>query len=215
MPRMISSGVILIGLRGCGKTSLGQALADLLSFAFFDLDFLLARRHDKPAGQLLQEIGETAFRREERDLIERLVLTLRERNAVLALGGGSLESPEVERVLGELRENNGYVAVWLDVPIAELTRRIEAQEAQAEIERPRLAGRSLAEELRLLLARRVAGYKRNTELRFRNESGDPLERAVALAEQLASPPHGLLAPASPRTPTGPGTQLKGSPQEHD
>lgn len=89
--------VVLVGLPGVGKTSVGLALAARLDVGFIDLDDVVASRCGAPVAPLLREHGEAAFRRFE---AEALAAVLAEDGAaVVATGGGTVESEDVRRRL--------------------------------------------------------------------------------------------------------------------
>src|SRR5262245_22855271 len=64
--------VILVGLPGCGKTTVGQAVAERTGRAFLDLDQEIERREARSIGELFAERGELYFRQKERELTEEL-----------------------------------------------------------------------------------------------------------------------------------------------
>ncbi|MFQ5505094.1 MAG: shikimate kinase [Planctomycetota bacterium] len=185
-------GVYLLGLRGTGKTTLGEMLAGSLGFSFLDSDRLLMRQCGKPAGEILRELGETRFRGEESRLLDGLMPELVRGERVLALGGGSPEAPGVEHKLAELRTDHSWLGVWVELEPEELVRRLGEH---AAVGRPRLVGRSLEEENRLLLARRASLYARLADIRFRNAPGGAEERAEELLELLNDRWEGVPEPA--------------------
>lgn len=77
--------VILVGLPGAGKSTIGAAVAERLGRAFLDLDAELERREGRSVSQIFGEDGEGYFRRKERELTEELRLV---GNMILAPGGG-------------------------------------------------------------------------------------------------------------------------------
>ena len=141
--------VALIGLRGAGKSTLGQKLAQALGVPFVELD----REVEKEAGAKLGEVfamyGQDAFRRFERRALER-VLNQHER-AVIAAGGGLVTDPDTYELLLER-----CLCVWLKASPEEHMARVIAQGDM----RP-FKGRSAAlDEIRRLLADRDALYAR-------------------------------------------------------
>ncbi|MBS1723517.1 MAG: shikimate kinase [Armatimonadetes bacterium] len=98
--------VILVGMMGSGKSTVGMELAELLSVPFYDTDKLLEARLGRPIRQWFQIYGEAAFRDYETRMLQELEMT----EGVLATGGGIV-----------LREENWHemkrlgVIVFLDV----------------------------------------------------------------------------------------------------
>ena len=141
--------IALIGLRGAGKSTLGERLAHALGVPFVELD----REVEREAGARLAEVfalyGQDAFRRFERRALER-VLNENER-AVIAAGGGLVTDPLSYELLLER-----CFCVWLKAsPQEHMTRVI----AQGDM-RP-FKGRSAAlDEIRRLLADRDRLYAR-------------------------------------------------------
>lgn len=176
-------GVYLLGLRGSGKTELGGFLAERLGFAFLDSDALITEQTGRSPGQILDEEGEVAFRRFESEVLETVWPELEEGERVLALGGGSPESPAVEHLLMGLRDG-GWRGVWLVVDPSVLARRVR----RSGIARPRLVGRTLQEEIRLLTSRRAALFGRLADLRFDNSGDDIAAAAGQLAAALGQAP---------------------------
>ena len=100
--------IILIGMPGCGKSTLGRLLADALGKKFLDADDELVRQTGKSIPDIFATEGEDAFRRLETETLARLT---RETGTVIATGGGVVTRPENEALLRQ----NGRV-VFLDIP---------------------------------------------------------------------------------------------------
>jgi XRE family aerobic/anaerobic benzoate catabolism transcriptional regulator len=144
-----SERIALVGLRGAGKSTLGERLARLLHLPFVELD----REVEKEAGTKLGEVfamyGQEAFRRFERRALER-VLNQHER-AVIATGGSLVTDPQTYEML--LRR---CICLWLRASPEEHMSRVIAQGDM----RP-FKGRSAAlQEIRQLLKDREALYSR-------------------------------------------------------
>lgn len=88
--------VALIGFMGAGKSTIGKRLARRLKRAFYDLDELVVREHGA-VSDIFYNQGEAAFRRYERDALERVLET--GEPGVVALGGGALTGEENQRLL--------------------------------------------------------------------------------------------------------------------
>ncbi|ORZ35725.1 EPSP synthase-domain-containing protein [Catenaria anguillulae PL171] len=105
-----AASVVLIGMRGAGKTSLGRAAARDLGYTFLDVDEEFVRRHDgQPIGEYVAAHGGdwSAFRRKEAELLRELVAKC-PTQTVIACGGGVVETPESRNLLKGLE---GHVAV--------------------------------------------------------------------------------------------------------
>jgi shikimate kinase len=84
--------VILVGLPGSGKSTVGAAAAEKLARAFLDLDAEIERREGRAIVEIFAERGEAYFRGLERQLTEELAVT---GNMIVAPGGGWVTNPEV------------------------------------------------------------------------------------------------------------------------
>lgn len=137
--------VVLVGLPGAGKSTVGAAVAERLGRSFLDLDLELERREGRSVSQIFAEDGEGYFRRKERELTDELRLV---GNMILAPGGGWIADPGVVSLLrppGRL--------IYLRVrPVTALKRLGPNRALRPLLSRPD----PLAELERLYLARRAA-----------------------------------------------------------
>ena len=85
--------ISLTGFMGCGKSSVGKALASLLSCPFVDLDTYIERREGRKIPEIFKSDGEAGFRRIEQAALAE-VTAGQETMSVLSLGGGTLTTPE-------------------------------------------------------------------------------------------------------------------------
>ncbi len=107
--------VVLVGLMGAGKTTVGRRLANILGAGFIDADEEIERAAQRTVGEIFEAFGEAYFREGERRVIARL---MEERHGVIATGGGAF----VNRQTRELILEKG-LAVWLDCDIDTLVER--------------------------------------------------------------------------------------------
>jgi shikimate kinase len=135
--------LILVGLPGSGKTTVGQAVAAKTGRTFLDLDLEIERREGESVSQIFGEKGEQYFRRREREVTEELALL---GNMVVSPGGGWMMSPEVVALVRPPSR-----IVYLKVsPETALTRLGPSRSARPLLSRPD----PLGELKRLFAARR-------------------------------------------------------------
>jgi shikimate kinase len=138
--------IVLVGMMGVGKSSVGRRLAGRLSIPFVDADSEI----EKAAGMTIPEIfarhGEAYFRSGEARVLARL---LESGPQVLATGGGAFMNPDT-RALVALKG----VSVWLNADLDVLLRRTSKRRS----DRPLLQTDDPAETLRALLAEREPTY---------------------------------------------------------
>ena len=92
--------ILLCGFMGCGKTSVGQALAFRLKWDFLDTDTMIEKRQGCSIPQIFQQQGEEAFRQMEEETAR---LLGKRKNTVISTGGGfmnaSLFPPEIADII--------------------------------------------------------------------------------------------------------------------
>jgi XRE family aerobic/anaerobic benzoate catabolism transcriptional regulator len=167
-----SPRVALVGLRGAGKSTLGQRLADDLGFPFVEL----SREIEKFAGCSVNEIqslyGQNAYRRYERRALEEAIQIYPE--AVIATPGGLVSDAATFNLLLA-----HCTTVWLQADPEDHMKRVTAQ---GDL-RPMAASKEAMEDLKGILAGRAAFYSK-AELRL-NTSAQPLELTfVALRDMV-------------------------------
>ncbi|HEX6237963.1 MAG TPA: bifunctional shikimate kinase/3-dehydroquinate synthase [Acidimicrobiales bacterium] len=137
----MTAHVVLVGLPGTGKTTVGRRLAKELARPFADLDEQIELTTGRTVAQLFAERGEDGFRRTETAVLRRLLGAVPP--LVLAAGGGVVTRPENRELLGD----PGVTVVWLRAPAAFLAERTDPSH------RPLLAGDAAAALERLLTER--------------------------------------------------------------
>jgi shikimate kinase len=114
-PSNHEGNIILVGLMGAGKTSVGKTLARILGKRFFDSDQEIERVTGVKISMIFEFEGESGFRARESKMLADLV---QERNIVLATGGGAVLSKENRDMLPK----NGTV-IYLRAPVRSLIKR--------------------------------------------------------------------------------------------
>ena len=104
--------IVLIGMPGCGKTTVGQILAEKMGKHFMDSDQLIHKMAGKSIPEIFAQDGEAAFRKWETLALEELG---KQSNLVISTGGGCVTRPENEALLHQ----NGTV-IWLTRDLAQL-----------------------------------------------------------------------------------------------
>ncbi len=114
--------IFLVGYMGCGKSSLGRALAEHLQCEFIDLDNLIEQRAQQTIPSLFESRGEEVFRLLERECLEELA---GRQNVVVATGGGAACYADNMALM-----NREGISVYLKVESEELLRRLSVPKHQ-------------------------------------------------------------------------------------
>jgi len=101
--------IVLVGLMGAGKSTVGRRLAKRLNLPFVDTDTAIADAAGFSAGEVFERFGEEEFRDGERRVVARL---LNGEVCVIATGGGAYIDPRTRQLL-----NERAITVWLDAPV--------------------------------------------------------------------------------------------------
>lgn len=101
--------IVLVGMPGCGKTTVGKALAEQLNRPFFDADEEILKRTGKSAEAWIEACGEAVFRQKETEVLESLC---KQSGTVIATGGGAVTVPENADIL---RQNSIVFFINRDV----------------------------------------------------------------------------------------------------
>lgn len=148
----IDRGVVLIGLRASGKTTVGGLLSARLGVPFVDLDErTTAVLHCESVREAFSLHGERMFRQAEVSALREVLL---EGARVLALGGGTAMVPAARGLLGEFAD--GLCVVYLRASPACLRQRLASGGAG---DRPSLTGRGVLEEIEEIYEQRDPIYR--------------------------------------------------------
>ena len=165
--RRIDRPVVLVGMMGVGKTTVGRKLASLLDVPFIDADEEIERAAQMPIPEIFATYGEPYFRSGERRVIARLLDgPAATRRKILATGGGAFIDAETRALILDKA-----VSIWLDSDIDTLVERVGRKD-----NRPLLRG----------------GNPREILTRLRNERRGAYEQA-AIHITSGNVPHALTA----------------------
>ena len=166
--RRIDRPLVLVGLMGAGKSTVGRRLAAALGFAFVDADEEIEAAAQMAIPEIFETYGEPYFRSGERRVIARLIDEAGAgAGTVIATGGGAFVDPET-RALILARA----IAIWLDGDLDTLVQRVSRRS-----NRPLLQERDPREVLARLKAEREPAYAQ-APIRIASQPG-PHQRMVA------------------------------------
>ena len=114
--------IVLVGLMGAGKSTVGRRLARRLGLPFVDSDEEIERAADHSISEIFDRYGEASFRDGERRVIQRLVDGPPK---VLATGGGAFLDPATRALILER-----CVAIWLDADAEVLAQRVSRRDSR-------------------------------------------------------------------------------------
>src|SRR6266550_7873247 len=138
--------VVLVGMMGAGKSSIGRRLAQRVGLSFIDADAEIEAAAGMTIAEIFASYGEPYFRSGEQRVIARL---LEQGQQVLATGGGAFMNPETR---AGVRQKG--VSVWLKADFEVLVRRVKRR---ATADRPMLQG-DPAQRIRHLMDERYPVY---------------------------------------------------------
>ena len=156
--RLQGTNLYLVGMMGCGKSTVGPLLAKALGYRFLDADAVISQAAGCSIPEIFARDGEEGFRRLERQVLQQLSQW---HSLVVATGGGIVTVPAN---WGELRQG---VVIWLDVAEDELLRRLQADPGG----RPLLAGDDPAGRLHELLRKTPTPLRASRSPRERPRRG--------------------------------------------
>ncbi|MFC7537403.1 shikimate kinase [Sphingomonas sp. GCM10030256] len=170
--------IVLVGLMGAGKSTVGRRLARRLGLPFVDSDAAIEDAAGLPAGEVFERFGEEDFRDGERRLVARLVEGPVQ---VIATGGGAFVNEQTRKLL-----KDRTITVWLDAPVDILADRT----ARRPDTRPMLKQGDRSTILGKLIQERRPSYA-EADIRVPSTGGshgDVVDAIIhALKDHLASP----------------------------
>lgn len=145
----IDRPIVLVGMMGAGKTTVGRRLAKALDLAFHDSDAEIVEAAGMSVSELFEKHGEASFRQGETKVIARLLAGA---PIVLATGGGALTNASTRAMVKEKA-----LSIWLRADIDTLVRR-----ATRRPTRPLLTKGDPRETIARLLSERTPHYSEAT-----------------------------------------------------
>ncbi len=147
--------IYLIGLPGCGKSTLGRQLSKRLNIPFIDLDTAIEQRESKEVKDIFKQKGEDYFRKIESETLKRISEGLAD--FIMATGGGApvfFDNMEFMNSFGQ--------TVFLDVPPWVITERILKADKEERPLLARLGPDELKDQIEFLRSQRIRFYNQAT-----------------------------------------------------
>lgn len=178
--------LMLVGMSGAGKSTIGKLVAHQLGWRFVDMDDAIEHEAGRSIPDIFATDGEPAFRALERDLLAKLIS---ETHVVVSTGGGATCNDAAQHLIAD---SEGTLTIWLHASAAELLQRVEGhQDSSRTTKRPMLDGDDpLARMTSLLEARH--GYYGSADVtlpvgnRSEEKTAADLTEIVRLASGTAS-----------------------------
>lgn len=142
----MKGNIILIGFMGSGKTTVGKALAEKLSYKFVDTDEWIEEKEKRTISDIFNEEGEAYFRALETDIIKDMEDL---ENHIISTGGGL----PLKQENGEILKKIGFI-VYLDVTKETVMKRLEGDQT-----RPLLSGSEMEQSVKERLQFRKPIYE--------------------------------------------------------
>ena len=179
---MYEMNTLLMGYRGCGKSSVGQQLAEILEQPFVELDaYVLETFAEESVQEVWVVHGEPAWRAAE---VEQLNRVLEGDGQIVALGGGTPIIDAAQQRLQDEQQSGRARLIYLRCEVSELRRRLDGNLG----DRPALTPAGSLNELEAIVQAREPIYCHLADLIVPATSGNPDEIAAQLASELGKLP---------------------------
>ena len=137
--------LVLTGMMGVGKSTIGRGLASKLLYRFIDIDELIEKKEGSSINLIFKKKGENYFRRIENEIT---LDQLKKRNVIISLGGGAFMNRNIRR---EAKKNS--LSFWLDLSTDEIVKRLKKSN-----KRPLLFNKNLIETINKIYLDRRRTY---------------------------------------------------------
>lgn len=168
--RRVDRPIVLVGMMGVGKSTVGRKLATMMNRDFVDADEAIEEAAQRSVGEIFDAHGEAYFRDGERRVIQRLI---DEGHGVIATGGGAFVNDRTRAIILERA-----LAVWIHCDVPTLVERTGRRDT-----RPLLRNGDPEEILTDLLEKRRPFYEQ-AQLHVESVHGPHQETAFAILEAI-------------------------------
>lgn len=166
----IKKPIVLVGMMGVGKSTVGRILAKLLNLSFYDIDKEIEKISNFTIEEIFAKYGEPEFRRIEQEVINRMIHL---EDCVIALGGGAFINDTTRSLI-----KDKAISIWLDA-----NEDILFQRAIRRQNRPLVKLENPRDNFIELLAKRIPYYTQ-ADFSVRADIDDPKLIAETVAEKL-------------------------------
>ena len=149
MSKKCNKNIVIVGMMGVGKSSVGKVLAKELRCKFFDSDNEIESASNLNISEIFEKYGEDYFRHAERNIIERIILN--NKNIIFSIGGGAYCNNHTIQII-----NSSSRVIYLKASIKTLISRLKSNFSS----RPLLRGKKLKDEIIKILNERQKYYDR-------------------------------------------------------
>ena len=139
--------IVLLGMTGVGKTTIGRVLSKILRRTFIDIDFEVEKASGQKIHHIFERYGENEFRKIEKKTLYRLLDS--ENNLVIATGAGILGD---QKTIDVIKENS--ICIFLEIKMNNLVERLTNNIKS----RPLLKNVNLREKLENMIKKRKENY---------------------------------------------------------
>ena len=144
----MKKNLVLTGMMGVGKSTIGKRLARKLKLKFIDIDKVIEKKEKKTINEIFEIKGEDYFRKIEK---KTTLDVFKKNNSVIALGGGAFINPVIRK-----ESENSSISFWLDLKLDLLLFRLKNIK-----KRPLLKQENLKETINKIYSERKKIYNRS------------------------------------------------------
>ena len=141
----MNKNVVLTGMMGVGKSTIGKSLADKLEYTFIDIDKAIEKKEGCSINLIFKNKSENYFRKLETSIS---LKELKKGNTVISLGGGAFLDKSIRQAV-----KSSSVSFWLDVDLNELINRLNRTK-----KRPLLYNKNIKETVKKIYLERKKTY---------------------------------------------------------
>ena len=167
----MKKNLLLTGMMGVGKSTIGKKLAKKLKLKFIDIDQMIEKKEKRTIKEIFEDEGEEYFRKIEKKIN---LEEIKKSNAVIALGGGAFMNKFIRK-----EAKNLSISFWLDLDLESLLIRLKNVK-----KRPLLNQNNLRESVNKIYSERKKIYnKSDFKIKFNLKNADQIvDRIIKLYE---------------------------------